>query len=259
MKKWFRDAEEDSLWCYSPPEALRRALDNPKVVDALLLRCGAVGRPEVLKKMDVEDKLDTISTALTAQKRMKGMFHGVDELEQLAFHMFGLDIPVTVKNAIWPKVKQEADLLKPVSKYFEGDGFEVYKEIPMGKARVDLLARKKAGWFSAERLIGVELKNDLVQLKRGLDQMTTFADYTHQIYLACTPALAVEYLNSHVTGRGVKTWDGDVLDEKLKRAGIGLLLVRGTEVVEVIEAEHTEIREQKIKEITPYLVPKNMV
>lgn len=256
MQKWFSRADEDSLWCYARVEALEKAIANPKVLDVVLLSCGAVGTTDKLKKMPVEDKIDTITKALATRRTMKGAFHGVHELEQLAAMIYGLDVPANVRNAVWPKVSKEADLLKPVSKYFKDEGFEVFAEVPMGRARIDVLARKKGGWFSAQRLVGVELKNDLAQLKRGLDQMTTFADYTHQIYLACTPALAAEYVASHVHGRAVQVWDAEVLNEKLKRAGIGLLLVRGNDVAEVLEADDTGIREQKVKELEAYLSGK---
>ncbi|MGH9895316.1 MAG: hypothetical protein ACREA0_25705, partial [bacterium] len=84
-------------------------------------------------------------------------------------------------------MKREADdLLAPVGAWIREKGLEPYVEVPLGTKRIDVVGYKKGNFFVAERVIGVELKNDLVQMERGLDQMTTFAEFAHATYLACT-------------------------------------------------------------------------
>ncbi len=57
--------------------------------------------------------------------------------------------------------------------------------------------------------------------------MTTYADYAHEVYLACTPAMAAEYLRKHADSREAKRWDREAFDRKLQKLGVGMLLVEG--------------------------------
>jgi hypothetical protein len=87
-------------------------------------------------------------------------------------------------------------------------------------------------------------------MKRGLDQMTTFAEYSHEVYMACTPDLAAQYLFKHANARSVRHWDPDVLDNKLERFGFGLLLVAGTFGVHVVRKLRAQYpKPEKIKEL----------
>lgn len=111
-----------------------------------------------------------------------------------------------------------------------------------------MLGHKK-GFLFGERLVGVELKNDIVQFERALDQMTTFGQYTHAVYLACTPAMAAEYLDKHAEARGVHHWDSTVLRKKLESFGFGLLLVEGSTVYEVMKPTEKEPNGGKAREV----------
>src|SRR5260370_13484779 len=91
---------------------------------------------------------------------------------------------------------------------------------------VDVLGHKK-GFLSGNRLLSIELKNEVGQFERALDQMTTFRQYTQLTYLACTPTMAADYLDRHAEARGVKQWDSAVFKNKLESFGFGLLLVEG--------------------------------
>jgi len=83
--------------------------------------------------------------------------------------------------------------------------------------------------------MAVELKNDDIQFARGIDQMGTFAEYAHTVYLACTPAFCAEYLDRNAESRGVNHWDPSVLERKLTAAGFGLLIVERDRVFEVLK------------------------
>ncbi len=126
----------------------------------------------------------------------------------------------------------------------------------MGRCRVDLVGYRSAGFLRAGRAVAVELKNDLGQLKRGLDQMATFRDYGHEVYLACTPALAAEYLDSHAEAPGVRRWDSAVFDRKLGEFGFGLLLVEDDDVNVHLEPRRKEVAEDKLAELAAVLRSK---
>lgn len=260
MREHFRNAKKGSRFCYARVERLAAALDNPKILDLVLLGCGITNKPDVLRRLPVNEKWEAIGDVLAKHKAQKASaFHGVHELEQLAALMFRLDLPTSIRTQIWPKMRLESDLLAPIANYFSSSGFEIYKEIPMGKQRIDVLCKKQGNWLRNERFVGIELKNDLAQMKRGLDQMTTFADYAHSIYLACTPEIAASYVNGHLAGKGVQVWDATALNSKLDRVGLGLLIVEGSDVDEILAPRSGTPRNEKIAELTPFLTTKNSI
>jgi len=146
-------------------------------------------------------------------------------------------------------VKNEAALKAPVSAWLRAKDLHVFDEVPMGSSRTDLLGYKKGNWLSSSELIAVELKDDLAQLKRGLDQMASYGDYAHKVYLACTPFLAADFLSGHANGVKVKRWDAKVLDRKLEQIGAGLLLVEGEQIYEYRTPKLREPNSKKLEEI----------
>ena len=87
---------------------------------------------------------------------------------------------------------------------------------------------------AAEKLLAIELKNEDAQFSRAVDQMGTYAEYANNVYLACTPAFAAEYLERNAYSRGVNQWDSCVLERKLNSGGYGLLIVERDTVFEVL-------------------------
>jgi hypothetical protein len=122
-------------------------------------------------------------------------------------------------------------------------------EIQLGRRRIDVLGYKKPGLMGSPRLTAVELKNSDEQFRRGPDQMGTFAEYAHAVYLACTPAFAADYLERSAEHRAVNHWDPTLLDRKLKQGGFGLLIVERDNVFEVITPVEQTPDEQKVVKI----------
>ncbi|MFO0748462.1 MAG: hypothetical protein U1F43_22780 [Myxococcota bacterium] len=165
--------------------------------------------------------------------------------------IFRSDLPKKVKMQFWHWSGRESELLRPVAEWLRTFKLSVYAEVPAGTKRVDVLGhRRPGGLFSrAEEFYAVELENDTDQLKRGLDQMTTFADYCNEVYLACTPWLAAEYLDAHSQANNVRRWDGDLLTNKLARFGFGLLLVDSNKVAEVMKPTRKAPPKTKVEEV----------
>jgi len=137
-------------------------------------------------------------------------------------------------------VSREEDLQRPVSRWLLNRGFEPYQEVPLGRRRIDVLGYRASSIGHSASLTAVELKNDDSQFARGIDQMGTFAEYAHAVYLACTPAFCADYLERNAYSRGVNHWDPGVLERKLIAGGFGLLIVERDAVFEVIKpAENT--------------------
>jgi len=256
MDDWFYEAEEDEheRYCFARRECLQTALEQPKVLDALMVDLGVPGKPAANRRLPAEKKVEAIAKEIAYRcDQPTSMWYEAAPLEVLAGELWMSRLAATPRAELWPKVRKEADLLAPIAADLREQDMEVYAEIPMGRKRIDVLGHRQKGWFRSEKVWGVELKNELSQLKRGLDQMTTFAQYSTRIYLACTPALGAQFLAAHAKARGVMRWDPEILSAKLERAGIGLWLVEGNEVFEVLEAPDTDIDDPKMEELMEHL------
>lgn len=153
--------------------------------------------------------------------------------EVIAAAMVEAKLSAAERDAVLPKVRREADLAAPAVNWVRQRTKLVMEEVPMGTKRADVVGYRPGGLLTSASIVTLELKNDLVQLNRGLDQMTSYRDYSTHVYLACTPRLAAEYLKHHANSRGVRRWEPDALQRKLEAFGFGLLLVEGDAVYEV--------------------------
>jgi hypothetical protein len=272
MNKWLR-GQETTWFAYLPPAALKTMVDDPGCHDLLLSASPVATKASSLKVMDASEKRLAVKAMVEGHRNQHGsLFHGLHPLEILAvLTRRALDAPTareacnsvgpaTLKRALWPSTKKEKALLAPVVAHYRAQGYEVYKEIRMARKRVDALChRTKGGLLRSEKLVAIELKNDLAEFDRGMDQLTTFAGYAHSTYLACTPAFAFDYLDAEASATGVLKWDPKALETKLARAGLGLLIVRNDEVHEVLAPpKPSKIADDKRAEIAGHLVPRNV-
>lgn len=267
MKAWFRSVADTDWFGYVLALQLKMLIEGDEsspLFDLILQNAGGTTKSASLKAMSIGDKRRAVQTIVEARKNQPGtVTHGLHELEVFAIVLReALEAgkgTTKITKMIWPGVKKEADLLAPIAKHYREQDYEVYREVPMGRKRVDALCHKKGGFFRSEHLIAVELKNDLAEFKRGIDQMTTYADYAHAVYLACTPAMAFDFLVDHSKARGVHKWDPKALENKLSRAGIGLLLVQEDNVFEVLQAKPSKVQDAKRAEIAAHMIPRNTV
>ncbi len=212
---------------------LKKALDDDKLLDMLVRDLGVPGRPAVLKGLSRVEKIKAIDVQIEHFRTTPtSEWHGVSAPEVLVGVIFQSGMSDRFVMNLFSNVKNEEALRTPVTAWLRAKDLHVFDEVPLGANRTDLLGYRKGGWFTSAAHVAVELKDDLNQLKRGLDQMASYGDYAHNVYLACTPFLAAEYLVTHASGVKVKRWDGQVLDRKLEQVGSGLLLVEGQEVFE---------------------------
>lgn len=242
--------EDQKLYCYLPGYFVRNALNDQSTIDKVVQLLEVPGKEAHLRKLPLEEKKAAVEVHATHLAKLKtSLYYGVEPPEIIAAHMLQLTdrkgIPI-----VFSPVKKEADLLAPIAAWLsKQSNFDVFKEVPMGTKRVDVLGYRKGGFFRSELAVAVELKNEIEQLKRGLDQMTTFCEYAHRVYLACTPFMAAEYLAKHAKAKNVQHWDPEVLNNKLRKIGLGLLIVRNENVEEVIAPKETTPNGKKFKEI----------
>lgn len=223
-------------YCYLRGKALDEAYDDPKILDAVLGQMKVPGKAKTLSGLSRQEKRRIVEdSARYISGQRSAVLRDLTPEEILAVQLWRtISIPDRRKAEIFSVVPREDMLLKPVSRWLKSRGLDPYKEVPMGRVRIDVLGHQPGGFFSSETLVGVELKNDDSQLKRGLDQLFTVSEYVHQIYLACTPALAIDCLHRHAEAHSVQHWDSGILERKLKTIGCGLLIVEGQDVTEVV-------------------------
>jgi hypothetical protein len=250
---------DQTRYCYLRIRALKELIKDTKILDALLELLQVPGKSlAALKKLNEQEKLRLIEAQIDHFRGTKtSCWFGVPAPEVLAASIWRCKLSdKLVFKQIFNGANREEDLAFPVADWLSAQGFDVYGEIPMGTKRIDVLGYKKGFLGFGERLIGIELKNDIAQFQRGLDQMTTFREYAHAIYLACTPALAADYLDHHAEARNVHHWDKAVFHKKLKDFGFGLLLIEGETVYEVMKPVEHEPDTRKVKDTVAILSPK---
>jgi hypothetical protein len=235
----------DERFCCLRLSKLRQLIADPAVVDVLVEQLQVPGEPKNLKPLSVQAKMELVHTQIDHFRRTPtSVWYGVPTFEVLAASLWrasddpfyrekGLLTRKLVHRRWFCGVSEEDDLKIPVAKWLVNRGVEPYMEIPLGTGRVDVLGYKKASLSNASRLIAIELKNDYEQFKRALNQMGTFAEYTHVVYMACTPAFVAEYLDHNEGSTG--HWDKDVLERKLAAGGFGLLVVERDRVFEIVK------------------------
>lgn len=232
-------ADDGERYCYLRFNKLMQLYQDPVVLDALIEQLEVPGKVSVIKRLTEREKQEAIETQIDHFRRTPtSVWHGVPTYEVLAASIWRAQevfLPRRLVREIFARVSQEEDLLRPVSRWLLDRGFEPYMEVPLGRRRIDVLGHKAGGIGRSPSLMAVELKNDDIQFARGIDQMGTFAEYAHTVYLACTPAFCAEYLDRNAESRGVNHWDPSVLERKLTAGGFGLLVVERDTVFEVLK------------------------
>ena len=225
---------DDERYCYIRASKLMDYYSDPIVIGALMEQLEVPGTiathnlmTEREKKAAIEAKIENFSQIPYC------VWYGVPPREILAASIWrcrGVFLSQRVIEDKFYDVAREEDLGRPVARWLQSRGDEPYMEIQLGRRRIDVLGYRR----SASRLTAVELKNSDEEFRRGPDQMGSFAEYAHAVYLACTPAFAADYLERNAEHRAVNHWDPTLLDRKLKQGGFGLLIVERDTVFEVI-------------------------
>jgi hypothetical protein len=249
--------DDEERFCYLRLSKLMQLYQDPVVLDALVEQLKVPGTTSVLKRLTEREKQEYIETQIDHFRRMPtSVWYGVPKHEVLSASIWCAQYndesdrrPLLTPGLVREKfgqVSREADLRRPVSKWLLSHGLEPYMEVPLGRKRVDVLGYRASGVGHSGSLVAVELKNEDSEFARGIDQMSTYAEYTHTVYVACTPAFCAEYLERNAYSKGVNHWDPDVLERKLSAGGFGLLIVERDSVFEVLKPTERAPSDSKI-------------
>jgi hypothetical protein len=228
-------ASDDERHCYIRSSKLMEYYSDPTVIAALMERLQVPGTTATHNLMSDQKKKAAIGAQMNVYSQTpSSVWYRVPPREILAASIWLCGCGILSQRVIEDRfygVAREDDLRRPVARWLQKRGEEPYMEIQLGRRRIDVLGYNKCG----PRLTAVELKNSDEEFRRGPDQMGTFAEHAHAVYLACTPAFAADYLERSAYHRAVNHWDPSLLDRKLKQGGFGLLIVERDSVFEVIK------------------------
>lgn len=219
-------------YCYLRLRRLKEAIKDPRIVDALMHELdvpadGARGSSPRKKMAAIELHIDRLR-ALKAS-----VWYGVPLAEVLSAAIFSArKMANGAADNLFNEVARKEDLAEPINLWLGVMGFNVYKELSAGTPGAEVVGYQIDRFMTKPRILGVELLNDLSRLEPTLDRMTALAEYTHATYLACTPALAAEFLVARANEPNVEHWDAAAFRKKLASRGFGLLLVEGDAVSE---------------------------
>lgn len=196
-----------------------RLLENEKNIDKVL---EALLYPGNIKNLSRSQKLD----ALRAQAE-----HCIKVNPNLKF-LTAKDVIVVYAwdelrhsskreaERIFGHVKGEKKLKLPMAMYFRDKGYNVFEEVRISKSQADLLAFPSSGW--SPETIGIELKTEVAQLRRALDQLTDYRVGVDKCYLGTTAYCVIDYIRASCTRGSIKA---DILKEKLESIGVGLFTI----------------------------------
>ncbi len=250
IDNFFGDMHDDERRSYLRVGPLKDVLRLPRVLDALILSLRVPCKSRTVRGLSDEEKFAAIQREIEHLCSTPfSPFCGVRHAEALAAVLLASDLPGSLVEELTRPVRLEHDLLDPVAAWLVGKGLSAHDEVRVGNNRVDVVGHRPTGVFRGEEVVAVELKNSLTQLRRGMDQLATYAQYAHEIWLACTPELASQYLHAHGRASSVDRWDSKILDKKLQTIGCGLLLVEGDRVYEHLAPARRDVAAGKLAEI----------
>jgi len=231
---------EDQFYCYLRGATLRVLLDDGACLDTLMAALGVTGKPAQNRKMPPKEKWQAIEHQIAhLQKTPTGPWYQIDASEIVAATLFRVLGSKAAK--LFGAARSEEALRQPIVSWLKREKkLNVYDEVSTARNRADVMGYGKDGlFFKSDFVVAVELKNDLRELKRAADQLLTYSEYAHEVYLACTPYMAAECLHEHASAPTVRNWDPEWLNNRLRKIGAGLLLVNmgnGRQEPEIITA-----------------------
>jgi hypothetical protein len=253
LSKLFAFLNPERRYCYLKGKAIQSLLTDERIVDTVVESLDVPRKARSLKGLSLEEKLAAIRA------------HAAHVTTLEISDLRGLSFEEAIVVAIWRSRlsnrrvlkdlfharSRENELLEPVAIWLRSQGFDASDEVSIGKKRADVVGHRAPsfGGLVSRKIIAVELKNDVKEFERAMDQMSTYRQYAHEVYLACPPAMAMQYLEEHALARGVNAWNTRILDEKLSGVGLGLLLVERDGVSVHLAARGADLSPPNIAEL----------
>jgi hypothetical protein len=172
------------------------------------------------------------------------------EILAAAIFRAGLGAPGPSRDLFSPALHAGA-VVKPALAWLRSAGATLLENLP-GGLPVNAVGYQK-GALSGLRIVGLAIKNDVDALENALEGLPSLARYMTATYIACTPALAAAYLSAVAAESTPPRWNPRALEQKLGGAGIGLLLIEGDAVAQVILPKERAVSAKALEDIVSAL------
>jgi len=238
--------------CYVPGPMVKVWLQDEIMVNVLIECLALPGKLTHTKKDPLDKKVKAIENHINHLVGLEASgWYGARPADVVVASLFRsrAKLPKAVGTMFFYAVKHEDDTLAAAVGWLKKQGMSVYVEVGIGNSRLDVIGVKGGGLLSSSRIVGIELKNQLSEFKRGFDQMSTCAGYVNEMYLGCTPFMALEFLEKHANARSVRNWDTHELESKLAQGGFGMLLIKGEEAHSIHAPKRRAPERRKLEEL----------
>jgi hypothetical protein len=225
--------QDATRFCYLRLRKLKEAIKDPAILDAVARELEVPGADQKgasprQKLAAIERRIDELRATATSP------WYGVPAAEVLAASVFGAgDSLADAIQTLFSAAAGAQDLLPAVNTWLKGGGLTPVRNVPFGAGLVEFVGYR-AGFLSGPRVVAILVKNELAEIEPALNELVPMTAYTHATYLACTPAIAAEYLTAHAAAPDVRRWVPDRLTQRLHASGSGLLLVEGAALAQAL-------------------------
>ncbi len=229
MKFGFFADQDTTRYCYLRLRRLKAAIKDAHIVDALAGTLEVSAADGRAKMAAVENRIDELRNTKSS------IWFEVPAAEVLAASIFkakGMDEAIV--NDLFRAVPRVQDLSAPLVGWMDLAGLTPHQGGVPGTGAANIIGYRGGAFVSAPRVVGILAINDARQLERTLAEAAPSSELTHASYVACTPALAAEFLWAQADAPGASRWDAEALGRRLRKAGYGLLLVEGDAVAQAI-------------------------
>lgn len=247
--------QDITRFCYLRLRRLKEAIKkDAKVVDALLEELEVPGATGKKKMAAIERRIEEL------RGLQSSLWYDVPAPEVLAASIFRARTRIPgIVHDLFGKVLRVQDLAAPLVAWLKLADLTPYEGGVPGIGAANVVGYRGGQFMSSVRLVGIEATNDATELDRALDEIEISRQHTHASYIACTPALAAEFLWAQATAPGVTRWDAEALRQRLQASGCGLLLVEGDAVAQALLPKERRPDNAKLAELAAALASTNTI
>lgn len=218
----------DKWHCYVRPAALQALLETPGAVELLLDLLGSEESAS-LESGTREQQLRSLRRqAIHLAVRPDSPFCGLSIEEILVLTAYTSDWfdKTTWKREV-SRHPDEREIEAACREWVHDRTATIRTGQQLGSQRFRLVGYAFADYVAPEQVVfAIAFCLSAHAMARDLDQLTAEGGFAHELYVACSPATALDYLElSSRSAGGTPRWDASALDRRLRRLGLGLLLV----------------------------------
>ncbi len=232
LDAWLRNPDPEARSSYLRLGALRAALLDRRSFNAVVDQLGMPIRVAPQARSPAENLAAVLAFA-DELGRARGEFSAVRGPDVLVAALWRATLAGPLaSDGLFFALPRRAELTARVAGWLRAfAGARVAASVPVARSQLDLLASLPDG-AGRTQLVAVGIAAEPGAVAGALAQLATADRHVNRQYLAVTPTTALGVVQAAYRASRPPAWNPLVLDESLRRGGIGLLLVEQAQVVE---------------------------